>query len=192
MRDNESENRIVFTPLQTAEILAATAATAGLATGAFFYAAMWPASTIFGPAIRAPRNPDQLALTFDDGPNPDWTPQLLDILARQEIRATFFLIGQYAAIQPKLVQRMHAAGHLIANHTWTHPNLALTSAARTREELVNTTVELEQITGAPVRYFRPPFGARRPATLRIARELGLIPVTWNAMMLPRGAAPYVF
>ena len=127
MRDNESENRIVFTPLQTAEILAATAATAGLATGAFFYAAMWPASTLFGPAIRAPRNPDQLALTFDDGPNPDWTPQLIDILARHQIRATFFLIGQYAAIQPKLVQRMHAAGHIIGNHTWTHPNLALTS-----------------------------------------------------------------
>lgn len=142
---------------------------------------MWPASTLLGPALRAPRNPDDLALTFDDGPNPAWTPQLLAILDRHEIRATFFLIGQYASRQHALVQRMHSEGHLIGNHTWTHPNLALTSAARTREELANTTTELEQITGAPVRYFRPPFGARRPITLRIARELGLNPVLWNAI-----------
>jgi peptidoglycan/xylan/chitin deacetylase (PgdA/CDA1 family) len=183
MRDNEAT---VPSPLQTAEIATGAAALAGLAAGAFAYAAMWPASNLFGPAVRAPRNPPapvlpELALTFDDGPNPDWTPQLLDILARHQIRATFFLIGQYAAIQPKLVRQMHAAGHLIGNHTWTHPNLALTSAARTREELASTTTELEQIIGAPIRYFRPPYGGRRPSTLQISRELGLQPVLWNAI-----------
>jgi peptidoglycan/xylan/chitin deacetylase (PgdA/CDA1 family) len=186
MRDNTFRSILVLTPLQIAEITAGSLATAGLAAGAFAYAAMWPASTFFGPALRAPRNPSlpalpELALTFDDGPNPAWTPQLLDILARHEIRATFFLIGQWAAKQHALVQRMHAAGHLIANHTWTHPNLAITSAARTREELTGTTTELEQIIGAPVRYFRPPYGARRPITLRIARELDLEPVLWNAI-----------
>jgi peptidoglycan/xylan/chitin deacetylase (PgdA/CDA1 family) len=76
---------------------------------------------------------------------------------------------------------MHDAGHLVGNHSWTHPNLALTGARLTREELTRTSAELEQITGAPIRHFRPPFGARRPATLRIARELGLTPVLWNAI-----------
>jgi peptidoglycan/xylan/chitin deacetylase (PgdA/CDA1 family) len=72
------------------------AATLGLATGGCAYAALWPASTIFGRALIAPRRPDELALTFDDGPNPAWTPQLLDVLAEHDVRATFFLVGRYA------------------------------------------------------------------------------------------------
>jgi peptidoglycan-N-acetylglucosamine deacetylase len=70
---------------------------------------------------------------------------------------------------------------LIGNHSWSHPDLALTSASRIVEELTRASQTLEQIAGAPVRYFRPPFGARRPAVLRIARRLGMIPVLWNAM-----------
>ena len=157
------------------------AAGAGLAVGAGAYSARWPTSQIYGRTLIAPRKPDEIALTFDDGPNPRWTPQLLDILAAHGVKATFFLIGQYAAQQPELVRRMHKAGHLIGNHTWTHPDLAITSKLQTREELTRTNGELESILGAPVKYFRPPFGSRRPATLRIARELGLTPVMWNAM-----------
>jgi len=156
-------------------------AAAGLAAGAAAYAARWPASQLFGQTRIAPSNPNEIALTFDDGPNPRWTPILLDTLAQHEVRATFFLIGQYAAQQPELARRIHAAGHLIGNHTWTHPDLAITSKAQTRNELTRTNDELERILGAPVKYFRPPFGSRRPATLRIARELGLTPVLWNAM-----------
>ena len=159
----------------------AAAAGAGLAIGAGAYSARWPTSQIYGRTLIAPRNPDEIALTFDDGPNPRWTPQLLDTLERHGVKATFFLIGQYAAQQPELVRRIHNAGHLIGNHTWTHPDLAITGKLQTREELTRTNGELEQILGAPIRYFRPPFGSRRPATLRIARELGLIPVMWNAM-----------
>jgi peptidoglycan/xylan/chitin deacetylase (PgdA/CDA1 family) len=122
-----------------------------------------------------------MAFTFDDGPNPRWTPPLLELLAKHNVRATFFLIGQYAAAQRALVRETLAAGHLIGNHTWTHPNLARTSPDKTRDELKRTSAELEQITGAPIRYFRPPFGLRRPATFRIARELGLIPVTWTVI-----------
>jgi peptidoglycan/xylan/chitin deacetylase (PgdA/CDA1 family) len=129
----------------------------------------------------APRQPDEIALTFDDGPNPRWTPQLLELLARNEVRATFFLIGQFVATQRALVRQTHEAGHLIGNHTWTHPNLANTSSRRTREELVRTNTELEEITGSAIRFFRPPYGIRRPATLTVARELGLIPVTWNVI-----------
>ena len=154
---------------------------AGLGLGGYAYAAMWPASQLFGATLQAPSVPDTLAMTFDDGPNPRWTPQLLEILARHGVRATFFLIGQYAAQQRPLVRQMHEAGHVIANHTWTHPNLARTGSRETREQLLRTSGELESITGAPVRLFRPPFGARSPFTVGIARELGLTVVTWNAM-----------
>lgn len=161
--------------------LAAAAGGLGLAVGAGAYSARWPTSQIYGRTLIAPRTPNQIALTFDDGPNPRWTPLLLDTLARHGVKATFFLIGKYAAEQPELVRRMHAAGHLVGNHTWHHPDLAITSKAQTRKELTRTNGELESILGAPVHFFRPPFGSRRPATLRIARELGLTPVMWNAM-----------
>ncbi len=171
--------------LEIAKAGIGTAAVACAAIGGYLYAANWPGSRIFGHALTAPRNPDtgahEIALTFDDGPHPRWTPTLLETLARHDVRANFFLLGKYAAIQAPLVRAMHAAGHLIGNHTWTHPNLAWTSARQTREELARTNSELEQLLGAPVRFFRPPFGARRPGTLHIARELGLDPVLWNAM-----------
>ena len=155
--------------------------TAGLAAGGCAYAALWPGSRVFGRALIAPRRPGELALTFDDGPNPVWTPQFLEILAGYEVRATFFLLGNRAQVEPELVRRIAAGGHLIGNHSWSHSNLALTGRARIREELYSTNAQLEQITGAAVRSFRPPFGARRPAALAIARELGLVPVLWNAM-----------
>jgi peptidoglycan/xylan/chitin deacetylase (PgdA/CDA1 family) len=157
------------------------AATLGLAAGGCAYAAMWPASKIFGSPLIAPRRPGELALTFDDGPNPAFTPQLLDILASHDVRATFFMLGSRVQAQPALVRQIAAAGHLVGNHSWSHPNLALASSSRIEEELSRTSRAIEEITGAPVRFFRPPFGARRPAVLRIAKRLGLTPVLWNAM-----------
>jgi len=172
---------MVLHPQQVLETGLGVALGAGLLAGGYAYAAMWPASRIFGQALIAPKRAKELALTFDDGPNPRWTPLLLDTLAEHTVSATFFLIGKYAARQPALVRRIHQAGHLIGNHTWTHPNLAITGSRQTCAELQNTSNELEQITGSAVRYFRPPFGGRRPATLRIARELGMTPVLWNAI-----------
>jgi peptidoglycan-N-acetylglucosamine deacetylase len=178
--DWKAEALMLLNPL---EMLEAAAASAAVLAGGYAYASMWPASRIFGEALTAPHNAPgklpEIALTFDDGPNQAWTPQLLDVLAEREVRATFFLIGQYAAVERDLVRRVHAAGHLIGNHTWTHPNLSRTGLSRTREELRRTSGEIEGITGAAVRFFRPPFGARGPWTFGAARELGLIPVTWN-------------
>jgi peptidoglycan/xylan/chitin deacetylase (PgdA/CDA1 family) len=154
---------------------------AGLVAGGYAYAALWPSSAIFGSALIAPERAGELALTFDDGPNPKWTPRLLDILAAHNVKATFFMLGSRAQAEPALVQRVAAEGHLIGNHSWSHPNLALTSAKKIREELVRTSGTLELITGTEIKYFRPPFGARRPAVFRIARELELRVVTWNAM-----------
>ena len=157
------------------------AGAAGLAVGGYFYASLWPGSQIFGSALIAPPRAGELALTFDDGPNPAWTPQLLDVLGAHQVKATFFLLGSRAQVEPGLVGRIVAEGHLIGNHSWSHPNLARTAATKVREELTRTSETLEQITGEKVKYFRPPFGARRPVVFRIARELGLRVVTWNAM-----------
>jgi peptidoglycan/xylan/chitin deacetylase (PgdA/CDA1 family) len=169
-------------PLAT-EISATVGAIAalGLAAGGFAYAARWPASRIFGRALIAPRRPGELALTFDDGPNPLWTPRFLEILSRHNLRATFFLVGAFAQREPDLVRQIASAGHFVGNHSWSHPDLALASRDRIREELARTSQTLEKITGLPVRFFRPPFGSRRPSVLRIARDLGLQPVLWNAM-----------
>jgi peptidoglycan/xylan/chitin deacetylase (PgdA/CDA1 family) len=153
----------------------------GLVAGGCAYAAMWPGSQIFGQSLIAPRRPGELALTFDDGPNPAWTPRLLDILASHGVQATFFLIGSYAQAEPELVRRIVEAGHPIGNHSWSHPNLAFCSASRVEDELARTSGTLEQVAGAPVRYFRPPFGARTPEVLRTAKRLGMVPVMWNAM-----------
>ena len=172
----------MFSPLAT-EISAGLSAAAGLglAAGGCAYAAMWPASQLFGPTLIAPPRPGELALTFDDGPNPVWTPRLLDLLASHDVRATFFLVGSRAQAQPALVRQIVAAGHLIGNHSWSHPNLALSSARRIDEELSRTNQILAQIAGAPITTSVRPIGARRPEVLRIARRLGMIPVLWNAM-----------
>jgi peptidoglycan-N-acetylglucosamine deacetylase len=153
----------------------------GLVTGGYAYAAMWPDSQVFGKTLRAPRKPGELALTFDDGPNPAWTPQLLDLLAKHEVRATFFLVGSFAQAEPELVRRIAAAGHIIGNHSWSHPNLAFTKAEQVKQELERTSSVLEQIAGTKVRFFRPPFGGRRPFVLKTARRLGMVPVLWNAI-----------
>ena len=158
-----------------------SAAILGLAAGGYAYAALWPASRIFGRTHIAPPRPGELALTFDDGPNPACTPRLLDTLAAHDARATFFMVGRYAQSEPALVRRIAQAGHLIGNHSWSHPNLALSTPGRVRAELARTSDALAQIIGKPVLHFRPPFGARRPYVLRVARELGMTPVLWNAM-----------
>jgi peptidoglycan-N-acetylglucosamine deacetylase len=152
-----------------------------LAAGGFAYASRWPTSQIFGRTLIAPRSPGQLALTFDDGPNPAWTPRLLDILAQHNVRATFFMVGKFAKTERELARRVADAGHLIGNHTWSHPDLSRTREADVLNELTRTSDVLAGITGKPIVYFRPPFGARRPYVLKLARQLGLIPVTWNAM-----------
>ncbi len=155
------------------------AASAGLA-----YAALGAQSQLLGSTLIAGRNPLQAALTYDDGPNPagaGGTEALLDVLAAHNARATFFMIGGFVRREPALARRVLAAGHLIGNHTETHPWLHAKSEAVIREELRACNEALEDALGAGVRYFRPPHGARRPAVMRIAHELGLTTVQWNVM-----------
>ncbi len=151
----------------------------GLAAGAYYYAALSPESQIFGRTVIAGSNTQELALTFDDGPNDPYTQQLLELLHRHQARATFFLVGDYVRRRPDIVREIQQAGHLLGNHTVTHPSLLWESPSRVREELIGGSAAIEDATGEAVKWFRPPFGARRPDVLRTAVELGLAPVMWN-------------
>lgn len=156
-------------------------ATTLLAAGSYAYAGMAPESQIFGPCIVDAKQPAQIALTYDDGPADPDTFELLDVLAKHGVRATFFMIGRFVRKRPEIARAVAAAGHLIGNHTMTHPLLMLRSPAVARQQLRDCNMALEDALGAPVRWFRPPHGSRRPDILRSARELGLTTVMWNAM-----------
>jgi peptidoglycan/xylan/chitin deacetylase (PgdA/CDA1 family) len=162
-------------------IVVAAVAASVLAAGAYAYAGMSPTSQLFGQCVVAARKPSQIALTFDDGPNDPDTPRLLEVLARHGVRATFFMIGRFVRQRPEVARAVAAAGHLIGNHTMTHPLLLIRPPQIVRQELRDCNAALEDALGAPVRWFRPPHGGRRPDVLRAARELGLTPVLWNAM-----------
>jgi peptidoglycan/xylan/chitin deacetylase (PgdA/CDA1 family) len=156
-----------------------TAAALAATVGGIAYAALYPRSQLFGSVLVAPAKPNEIALTYDDGPNDEVTQRLLEVLARHQVHATFFLIGRFVRQRTQLVRELAAAGHVIGNHSTTHPWLPWQTNARIRQELADCNAALEDTLGAPVRYFRPPHGARRPYVLRAARELGLTPVNWN-------------
>ena len=161
----------------------AGAAALGLLAGGYAYAANWPTSQIFGRTlIEAPDSSDgthTVALTYDDGPSPRNTPALLDLLAERGVHATFFLIGEHVRKYPELARRVVAGGHAIGNHTAMHPNLRRKSDARVRQELTACQKTIEDTLGVSPVLFRPPYGARRPGVLRMARAMGLTPVMWN-------------
>ncbi len=126
-----------------------------------------------------PRGSRQVALTYDDGPNDPHTLRLLDVLAKHSVHATFFLIGRYVQQRPEIVREIARAGHTIGNHTFTHPLLTFKSDTEIKRELSECRAVLQDAIGDHSNLFRPPFGGRRPAVLRIARELGLQPVMWS-------------
>lgn len=119
------------------------------------------------------------ALTFDDGPDPEYTPQLLEVLAAHGARATFFVVGEQAHLHPELLARIAGAGHTIANHTWDHPGLPLISLGEQRRQIRACAAVI-----APygVRLFRPPYGAQKRLTYWNIRSLGYEVVTWSLMI----------
>jgi peptidoglycan-N-acetylglucosamine deacetylase len=155
---------------------------AGLAAaaGGAIYHSMSPRSQLYGQTfIGTPGRGKQLALTYDDGPNDPDTLRLLDILAKHNVKATFFLIGKYVEKRPDIVRRIIAEGHEVGNHTYMHPVLSLCDADNVRGELEQCAKALERAGVKGTEFFRPPFGARRPATLKIAREMGYVPIMWS-------------
>ena len=168
-------------------LLGLTAAAAASAAG---YQSMAPTGQWFGRTFaRGMRGSKQIALTFDDGPNDPHTLKLLDVLARHSVRATFFMIGRFVRQHPEIARAVAEAGHMVGNHTFTHPLLIFESAARTRSELLDCRQALTDAIGEHSNLFRPPFGGRRPATLRVARELRLQTVMWNVTGYDWNAPP---
>jgi len=153
------------------------AAVAGLAA----YGAAHPRAQLFGKTICRTNSARKLALTFDDGPNPAITPKLLALLDRYNAKATFFLIGRFVRECPELVKETAARGHLVGNHTETHPNLLRLTQREIRIELRLCHDAIASAQGAPPKWFRPPFGMRNPWVIPAARELGYRTVMWTLL-----------
>ena len=155
----------------------ALAAAAGVAA----YGAAWPRAQLFGATICRTNSPRQLAITFDDGPNPAITPTLLDLLERYNARATFFLIGRFARECPDLVREISTRGHAIGNHTETHPMLLWLRPPEIQVELHLCHTAIANVLGAPPKFFRPPFGLRNPWLASTARALDMRVVMWTLL-----------
>jgi peptidoglycan/xylan/chitin deacetylase (PgdA/CDA1 family) len=165
----------------------AAARSAGAAAGVTAFLQAAPALTSIAPVRRGlmPRlsgrsNRHHIALSFDDGPDPSSTPHFVDLLADHRVQATFFLLGADAAREPGLVRDLAGAGHEVAVHGWTHECLALVTPRRLATELTRTREVLEETTGTPVRWYRPPYGVLTGAGIWAARRAGLQTVLWSA------------
>jgi peptidoglycan/xylan/chitin deacetylase (PgdA/CDA1 family) len=153
--------------------VAAAAVTAG-------YQSMAPEGQWYGSTFTGlPRGSKQLALTYDDGPNDPHTGRLLEVLAKHNVKATFFLIGRYVRQRTDIARELAAAGHTTGNHTSTHPLLTLKGQTEIRRQLCDCRAALSDAIGEHSNLFRPPFGGRRPAVLRMARQLHLEPIMWS-------------
>ena len=118
----------------------------------------------------------KIALTFDDGPHPYYTEELLDGLKERGVVATFFVTGEHASLHPDVIKRMQEEGHLIGNHTYSHMQLTKKNREKFKEELVKTNEVLQEITGVEVEYVRPPYGSWDKS---FEAELNMIPVLWT-------------
>lgn len=127
------------------------------------------------------------ALTFDDGPDPAFTPRVLEILAREGVPGAFFLIGARAAAAPDIARRIAADGHDIGNHTWSHRNLWLCGPGETRAEILRGHEAIAAATGRAPRFFRPPWGMTNLAMFAPLRQLGTPCVFWTVQ--PEGRRP---
>jgi len=153
---------------------------ASFAAGICAWGAYHPSSELFGRTQRRTGRAHTIALTFDDGPNPAVTPQLLDLLDRYDARGTFFLIGRYVRTCPALAAEIAARGHSIGNHTDTHPNLLWQSRRRILDELERCDESIAAATGQRPRIMRPPYGYRCPQLHAAARDAGFgRPVLWS-------------
>ncbi|RVU91493.1 polysaccharide deacetylase family protein [Flavobacterium columnare] len=128
-------------------------------------------------------NENAIALTFDDGPT-EFTPLVLDLLAKYDAKATFFCIGKQIALYPEIAKRIVAEGHQIANHTYSHSNqMGFFSKKRLLDEFEQTDALLEKITGESNRFFRPPFGVTNPHIAKAVKEKNYKVIGWNIRSL---------
>ncbi|PTX95054.1 polysaccharide deacetylase family protein [Spartobacteria bacterium LR76] len=125
-------------------------------------------------------NGPYIAMTFDDGPNPELTPKLLDMLKARGIKATFFVVGQNAAQYPEILKRMVAEGHEIGNHSWSHPALTKLGVDGVKKQIESTNAAIEQATGQKVTVMRPPYGATSQIlNRRYYDQYGMKVILWS-------------
>lgn len=151
----------------------------------FFYASYSIRSGIYVKAFCRKNTTEKVvALTFDDGPDPHYTPQVLDILKTHHVQATFFCIGQKVEMYPAIILRMQAEGHLIGNHSYEHSNrFPLFPLKKMVADLSRTQKSLEQITGTSHPLFRPPFGVTNPTIAKAIRQLDYTTIGWSIRSL---------
>jgi peptidoglycan/xylan/chitin deacetylase (PgdA/CDA1 family) len=154
--------------------VAAGLTVAGLAAHGTWHRNSW----IFGPVLN--RLPGaEVSITFDDGPNPLATPVILDVLRREGVHATFFVLGRHADRWPALVKRMADEGHQIGNHGYFHRKLHRRTPGYVRDDLTRGAAAIERASGVRPRVFRAPHGFRNPWVTPIARSLGERTIGWS-------------
>jgi peptidoglycan-N-acetylglucosamine deacetylase len=136
---------------------------------------------------RGPAHGRRIALTFDDGPDPAWTPRIAELLAARGVRSTFFLVGRRADAHPAAVRAIVQAGHEVASHGWSHRSLWLCSPGRTAEEVERAQQRLAELGGVPPRFFRPPWGMVNASLYHVLRRNHLACVFWSIQ--PEGLRP---
>ncbi|MBM3463224.1 MAG: polysaccharide deacetylase family protein [Armatimonadetes bacterium] len=120
-----------------------------------------------------------VALTFDDGPSPDWTPRVLDVLKKNQVKGTFFMVGKSVEQHPDLVRRIVAEGHVVGSHSFSHRCMPLLDQKSLEEEIDRAAEAIEKVTGQKPRYFRPPWGMYNRAVLDALRKRGYLTVLWT-------------
>ncbi|MEV6833230.1 polysaccharide deacetylase family protein [Streptomyces sp. NPDC051133] len=121
----------------------------------------------------------RMMLTFDDGPNPEYTPHILDTLAKYDVRAMFFVCGECVVDNRELVARMAEEGHVVGNHTWTHPLLTTLDRKEIRSEMERTSDIIEDTYGERPQWFRAPYGAWNRAAFQLGAAMGMEPMAWT-------------
>ncbi|MGW2741804.1 polysaccharide deacetylase family protein [Streptomyces sp. NPDC001450] len=120
-----------------------------------------------------------MMLTFDDGPDPRYTPHILDTLAKYDVRAMFFVCGEMAVDNKELLARMAAEGHVVGNHTYTHPLLTTLNRREIRSEMERTSDVIEDAYGERPQWFRAPYGAWNRAAFQLGADMGMEPMAWT-------------
>lgn len=131
------------------------------------------------PETEVDAGPMVMALTFDDGPSPQYTPQVLDLLSDYDVKATFFVCGDNLGLYPDVLRRIVAEGHTVGNHTWSHPYLEDLSEDEIRDEIQSTQDAVAHVIGKAPVLFRAPYGVFTDDTLAICSDLGLRPISWS-------------
>ncbi len=161
-------------------LAAACAAAVAVAQAGPGITGLRPVRRLLFPRLAGQGDPDHVALTFDDGPDPESTPQFAALLAARGVRGTFFLLGSMVARAPALAADLAAAGHEIGVHGWEHRYLPARGPRGSRDDLRRATELIARVTGTSPTLFRPPYGVLSGPALLTARELGLRPLLWGA------------